>query len=59
MDRKRYTQSDSKVGPGVRQSPGVEIPANGSYVRNIDPFAGTQPRELSLSPGPTFETLSV
>ena len=54
-----YTQSVSKVGPGLRQSPGVEIPASGSYVPNIDPLAGTQPRELSRRPRPTFETLSV
>jgi hypothetical protein len=54
-----YTETDSKVGSGLRQSPGVEIPASGSYVSNMDPLAGTQPRKLSRNPGPTFESVSV
>ena len=54
-----YTESVSKVSPGVRQSPGVEIPASGLSVLNIDPLAGTQPRELSRSPGPILESFSV
>ena len=59
MPSQMYTQSVSKVGPGLRQSPGVEIPASGSYVPNMDPLAGTQPRELSRNPEPILESFSV
>jgi len=54
-----YTENGSRIGSGRRQSPGVEIPASGSYVPNIDPLAGTQPRELSRNPEPILEPFSV
>ena len=54
-----YTENGSRIGSGLRQRPGVEIPVSGSYVPNIDPLAGTQPRELSRSPEPILEPFSV
>jgi len=41
------------------KAPGLRFPQVGPMFSNMDPLAGTQPRELSRSPGPTFETLWV
>jgi len=47
-----------KLALGCVKALGLRFPQVGLIV-NIAPLAGTQPRELSRSPGPTFKTPSV